>query len=106
MKNETWEVIVQENIGMWMVDVYLIQRGTLRPAIAHIKNNELELTELKEGQVQAEPTLTLNRDAWNALKSAMVDKQEREKSTVESELTATKYHLEDMRKLLKLNPLT
>lgn len=59
----------------------------------------LELKETKEGEVH-NPTLRINGRAWDGLAEALrgvtpqVDKKE-----VDAELKATKYHLEDMRKL-------
>ena len=101
MINEEWEVIVNDRIPSWEIEIYLIKKG-YKPQLAHIKDGFIRLVDIKRGELDPHPTLRVNRDVWQALKMALIDKQEREKSTVESELIATKYHLEDMRKLLKL----
>jgi len=98
IKND-WEVIVNENIGMWNVSVWLVNKS-YKPSIAHIKGSSIEMTEIKEGEADPEPTLVLNRDIWKALKASMTENHERDKHVVESELSATKYHLEDLRKLV------
>lgn len=100
-----WEVIEQEQVGLWSVKVWLILKDGRLPTVAHIVKGEILLEELKEGAVEVEPTFNINLDAWRTLKAAMVDTKVREKNEVEAELGATKYHLEDLRKLLKLtNP--
>lgn len=74
-------------------------------SLAHIVNGQLEMTEIQEGATDPEPTLRLPVEVWNAFKEVLIDKKFREKSEVEAELGATKYHLEDMRTLLKLKTL-
>ena len=99
-----WEVIEQEQVGQWTVKVYLVLRDGPKPQIAHIKNGFFEMQEIKDEDegVDIKPTLHINLDAWKTLKLAMVENKVREKNEVEAELGATKYHLEDLRKLLKL----
>lgn len=100
MNFDKWEVVTQELVGEYAVKVYLIEKG-VKPRLASIGDGGFMVTtEIKDGK-EMPPTLRINYDVWKALKSAMLDKQEREKSTVEAELGATKYHLEDMRKLVK-----
>ena len=97
-----WEVIEQEQVGQWTVKVWLVLRDGVRRSVAHIVKGQLIMTEIKEGEAEVEPTLNINLDAWRTLKNAMVEKKVREKNEVEAELEATKYHLEDLRKLLKI----
>jgi len=100
MYGSNWEVIAQEGVGAWTVKVWLIEKS-YKPSVAHIKDGHLELSEIKEGSdYEVEPTFSLNMDAWRAIKMAMLNNVEREKSTIEAELGATKYHLEDLRKLV------
>ena len=99
MAVNNWKVYVQENFGQMSVRVYLINKDRI-PSIAHIKNGRVELEEMIEGSEPSEPTLELPLDAWEGLKAAMVENHERDKNTVEAELGATKYHLEDMRKIV------
>lgn len=60
----------------------------------------LKLIETQEGSEMSTPTLRINRRAWEGFAEALrgvtpaIDKKE-----VDAELKATKYHLEDMRKL-------
>lgn len=98
MRNDQWEVIVQDNIGGWNARIWLINKG-YKPSIGYIKEGVLELQEIIGGK-EMEPSLILNQDLWRALKKTMTENYERDKSTVEAELGATKYHLEDMRKLV------
>lgn len=99
-----WEIIEQELLGSFSVKIWLVLRDGIRPTLAKIIKGHLEMTEIKEENVEYEPTLSLPYDAWQALKHSMIDKKVREKNEVEAELGATKYHLEDLRKLLKLFP--
>ena len=103
MNNEIWEIKVIEQPWNLTVKIYLIQKGN-RAYLAHIRKGFLELEEIKQGHTEPEATMVLPSDVWNLIKETMVDNKVREKNEVEAELGATKYHLEDMRKLLKLNP--
>ena len=102
MNNKSWEIVEQEVIGAFNIKIWLISKDTHRPSIAKIVNGFIELEEIKEGQ-ELKPTFEMPYDAWQALKKAMIDGKVREKDEVEAELTATKYHLEDLRKLLKID---
>lgn len=102
MKSDNWEIIEQDLLGKFTVKVWLINRSSPTPAVAHIVNGNIELAELKEGSAEIEPTFEINYDAWKALKKSMTEQKTREKNEVEAELGATKYHLEDLRRLLKL----
>jgi hypothetical protein len=99
MNNNEWEVHIQKNFGGYNVSIYIIKNG-LKPEIAHIKDNYLELFEFLEGGVEQEPTLKLPLEVWNILEHQLINDKVREKSEVEAELSATKYHLEDFRKLV------
>jgi len=105
MKDHKWEVIVTNKPWNMSRDIYLIERG-YKTSLAHIVKGQLEMTEVKEGSTDPEPTMNIPWDVWEALKVSLIDTKIREKSEVEAELGATKYHLEDMRKLLKLSPIT
>lgn len=101
MFNSKWEIIEQEDVGGWSTKVWLIRKDTPRVEVAHItKDGFLEMQELKRDGIQPTPTLDINRDAWLALKSAMTDKKIEDVKETTTELKATKYHLEDMRKLV------
>lgn len=75
------------------------------------KEIKLEFEEIPEGSFFKEPTLRIDwydsKDFMAALKEAL-DGEKLPPSAVEGELKATKYHLEDMRKILDgfVGPLT
>lgn len=107
--NQRWEVVVQEDPGMWTVKVFLVLKGA-GVKLAHIKDSRLEVEDVKEG-VNHEPTFIMDVEAWKALKEAMTDKMVKSKeetdielSLTRGELTATKFHLQDMRILAGLVP--
>ena len=102
-ENHEWKIKVEDRPWNLEVAVWLVKKG-YNPSLAHIKNGRLELTELKEGlATDPEPTFVFPLEVWTAIKDMLIDKKVRDKNEVESELIATKYHLEDMRLLaLKL----
>lgn len=67
------------------------------------KQVKLEFEEVPEGHFFEEPTLAINwiysKDLMAAFKEAL-DGEKLPASAVEGELKATKYHLEDMRKIV------
>lgn len=101
MTNKNWEVKVVDKFGLWSVDIYLVEKGH-SISLAHFKDGQIEMEEIKDGMIDPKPTMTLPMELWAAIKATMIDDKIRDKSEVEAELNATKYHLEDMRKLLKL----
>ena len=100
-QSENWEVIEKEAFGSFSVQVYLVYRDS-KINLAHIEGSRIVLSEVKESGEEQEPTFEMPLDAWRALKSAMVDKKVKDIKEVDAELKATKYHLEDLRDLLKL----
>jgi hypothetical protein len=99
--NDKYEVKIVENFGNWSVSIYIIEKGS-KPSLASIKDGNLEFTEIIPYSADTKPTLILPKYLWDIMKHTIIDDKVREKSEVEAELGATKYHLEDMRKLLKL----
>lgn len=100
--NENWEIKVIEQPWNLTVKIYLFVKG-YRTSLAHFVKGNLEMEEVKESAIEPDATMILPIDAWELLKRTMIDNKVREKNEVEAELGATLYHLEDMRKLLKLN---
>lgn len=94
------KVHVQPKYGMEAVDVFITNSGGDGYFVARIKDNHLEWEKRKDDGVELEPTMTLPLFIWDIFKRSLMDNQERDKHTVEAELGATKYHLEDMRKLV------
>lgn len=97
-EKDNWQVISQKEIGSFQVKVWLVYKG-FKPSVAYWRDGTFELVEIKEG-VLSEPTFVMNLNMWEALQASMTENHERQKSTVEAELSAVKYHLEDMRKLV------
>lgn len=102
MFNGEWEVKVIESIGDWGVNIWLINHTKGNIFIANVVEGRMELNEVKVLGEPVPPTFVMDKSAWDAFKEAMVDKKVRDKNEVESELKATKFHLQDMRTLLKL----
>ena len=97
MYSPTYEVVVRDHPGSWNVNVYLLNYGRDR-YIGRIVENILEWVEIKDGD-EPEPTFVINADVWKSIEHHFTADHERDKHMVEAELNATKYHLEDMRKL-------
>ena len=96
--NNQYKIVIQEKPWSLNVDIYILEKG-YRTSLASVKDGYLEMTELKEGETEGKPTLIIPLEVWQILKREMIDNKVREKSEVEAELMATKYHLEDMRTL-------
>lgn len=96
----TYEIIVQDRPWNWTFAIYLINRGGEGVFLGRVNDGKLTWEKTKEGADEDEPTLLLNHDLWEIMKQTMTEKHERDKHTVEAELGATRYHLEDMRKLV------
>jgi len=96
-----YDIEVQERYWNWSVAVYLINRGGEGVFMGKIVKGRLTWEKIKEGgEYPDEPTLLFNRDVWEVMKQSLTKNHERDKHTVEAELGATKYHLEDMRRLV------
>lgn len=66
------------------------------------KNGSVTLEDISEGEV-VPPTMRLPYEVWCGLSEALVGVlPEVDKKEIGAELRATKYHLEDMRRLSKL----
>lgn len=100
-----WECVVVQRPWDFNVSVYLLFTGNGKRQIARADKGNVVLEEFKEGMVD-QPFLQLPHDSWQALLQCfggIVPRQEEIETG--TELKATKYHLEDMRKLLKLYKL-
>lgn len=104
--NFNWEVIEQETPWDLRTKIYIFDKSS-KPQLAKIVNGNIELEDIKEG-VQMPPTLEIPTDVWNAIKKCMTFKDKTSVVETSTELKATKYHLEDMRKLVfkELNETT
>jgi len=65
------------------------------------KDGRLVMTLTKEGEAAAQPLLVLPTPVWQMIVDAIAQKTPpSKKEAVDAELTATKFHLEDMRHLV------
>lgn len=99
--NDKYSIHIQEFVGGYSTKIWIFEKSE-KPRIASIdKNGLIKWITIQDEHADFPPTISLNYDLWKVLKRSMLEDKERDKSTVESELNATKYHLEDMRKLVK-----
>lgn len=100
--NPNIRVHVQPRYGSDSMAIYITNSGGEGYFIGRIVKNRLEWEkqETEGSTTEPEPTMTISRYVWELLKHSIVGTNERDKHTVEAELGATKYHLEDMRKLV------
>lgn len=101
-RNNEWHCVVHQEPWTDKVKIYLMYIKDGSRQIAHCKNGEIELSDIKDS-VSDEPFLILPYLGWQTLLQCLggitPDQVEIETS---SELKATKYHLEDLRSLLNL----
>lgn len=100
-----WVVVLQRTPWADRVELWIAKRSTNgRFEVASVgKDGFLVMQELKEGADQGTPTLCIPSRAWDGLADALRGVvPQTDKKEVDAELKATKYHLEDMRKLAKL----
>lgn len=99
-----WECVVVQRPWDFNVSVYLLFTGNGKQQIATANKGNIILEDFKEGSAD-QPFLKLPYDSWQALLQCfggIVPRQEEIETG--TELKAIKYHLEDMRTLLKLKP--
>ncbi len=114
-KTETTHIDVNE--GNWKVfterlgwsdetRVWIGQRNGPNFANATIgKDGRLIMTAVKEGEQLPEPLMILPTPVWQMIVDAIAEKTPpSKKEALDAELTATKYHLEDMRQLVFNQP--
>lgn len=101
-KSGDWRCIVIQEPWNNRVKIYLFQVANGRTMQSSIKDGKMELREIKEGQdPEDKPLLQVSREVWQALSDTLREVIPNiEKNEVDAELKATKYHLEDMRKLI------
>lgn len=102
------EIYVDNNPEFAGLKIYIIERLP-NGKIAVGKPMDLELEIQEEGFELPEPTLKLNPNIGEEFLKAMATMLDnrgiktKSMHTIEGNLEATKYHLEDLRKMLKLN---
>src|SRR3989304_3893135 len=101
---EGWVVVLQQ--APWSDEYELwigfVNKATGKFSIATVKEGGyLELKEFKEGEIKIPPTMRINGRVWDGLAEALRRGiSQIDKKVVDVELSATQYHLEDMRKLV------
>lgn len=103
--DDGWYISVSSKPYNDMVDVWFACQEGGNTKICHFnKTGTGILTKLIEGELNPEPTMRINRFMWDGFRKAILGIEETPKEIeTTSELKATRYHLEDMRKLLKLS---
>ena len=103
-----WQVKLADSDVAMQTDMYLFRESPYAGIeYAHFENGHLMLTEAKRTE-RIKPFLTLSgmmaREFFLALGKALDEKGFRPDSAakIEGTLKATQYHLEDLRKMLKL----
>ena len=100
-RSGNWKAVIEYEPWSDRVKIWLAELIHDKTYVASVnKDGVIEMTEVKEGAAPEKPLLIVNGNAWEAITQALSDalppvKQE----VVDAELKATKYHLEDMRKL-------
>ena len=97
--NNDWKIKINENFGGMMVLVFIYRENGSEIEIAYFEQDGT-MSIKKYSPIEENPTFKIPIYVWESLKESLVTKHERDKSTVEAELGATKFHLEDMRKLV------
>lgn len=99
-RSGNWKAVIEHEPWSNSVRVWLAELVHDKTFVANIKDGVIEMTEIKEGQTPEKPLLVINGQAWEAISEALSDALPPiKKEIVDAELKATKYHLEDMRKL-------
>ena len=100
-----WIVSVKHQPYSDLVEVWIANQDSRGISVCHFnKTGTMVMTLLKEGEPETEPTMKINGWIWDGIRQAINGVEPMpSKQAVDAELTATKYHLEDVRKLLKLN---
>lgn len=102
-ESANWKVLVNPRPYDWNVEVWFVQRQGSDAYLASIDKGQITLTLIKEGDATQKPTLIVPQEVWQLLSNAISETTPSvKKERIEGELESTKYHLEDLRKLLKL----
>lgn len=102
MQNNTWKIKKEDEFGRGWVKIWLHRELDTSYEVAHFNNKgELTTEVVKTENADVQPTMILPAMGWDRMievfKNQEVTYHEKE---VDAELKATKYHLEDMRKLV------
>ena len=98
-----WQIVVNPRPGSFEIEVWLINVESGKARIANVmKDGSLEFREIKDGDPLGNaPFLRVPQNVWELIVNAISEvTPPLKKEVVDAELTATKFHLEDMRKLV------
>lgn len=97
-----WRVIVQQAPSAFAVRLYILKVEHGKVYIGKIKDNHLEMEEIKEGAEGFNDfAFECPRPVWDTLAMCITGTVENiDKKEIDAQLKATQYHLEDMRKLV------
>jgi len=86
------------------VEVWFAYQRSVTTEICYFNETGIMMMrKLDEGDLDPPPTMRINRNIWDGLRQAINGVEETpQKQSVDAELKATKYHLEDMRKIAKV----
>lgn len=88
-----------DQIEIW----FAYQKGGLSEVCYFNETGTMVLKKLNEGELDPPPTMQISRNIWDGLRQAINGIEETpQKQSVDAELKATKYHLEDMRIIAKV----
>lgn len=101
--DQGWIISVRNKPYCDVVEVWLAKQEMDRIDVCHFNNKgKMIMSKFVEGK-EPEPTMCVNGRIWEGIRQAINGVAETpDKKAVDAELIATKYHLEDMRKLMKL----
>lgn len=102
-EDSSLKIMIQESIGNFSVNVWFYRKNIAdKFEVMSINKDGLPVfTEQKEAFTIPIPTFAIPIPMWNSFKNAILAEMPNPNIGVfEAELKATKYHLEDMRKLV------
>lgn len=101
-----WIISVRNRPYGDFVEVWIARQDHNGIGVCHFeKNGRMEISKLKEG-LEPEATMKINSFIWDGIRQAINGVEETpQKQALDAELKATKYHLEDMREIVKVKLL-
>ena len=100
-----WQIVVNPRPGSFEIEVWLLNIEGGKARIANVdKDGYLKLREIKDGEEASKDNIPFMRvpyPVWELIVNAITDTTPPlKKEILDAELTATKYHLGDMRRLV------
>lgn len=102
MKNNEWKIKKENEFSRGWVKVWLYQEIGNVIWVAHFSGKgELSIEEVNPNKGEVAPTMILPAMGWDRMIESFKNQETTyHEKEVDAELKATKYHLEDMRKLI------